>query len=33
MGMSIENIARAVGATVVQVQKWINGEDIAETAK
>ena len=35
MGMSVENIASAVDATIAQVQNWINGNDIktAETAK
>ena len=35
MGMSIENIASAVDATIAQVQSWINGNDIetAETVK
>ena len=35
MGMSIENIASAVDATIAQVQSWINGNDIetVETAK
>ena len=35
MGMSVENIASAVDATIAQVQNWINGNDIktAETVK